>query len=260
MADILFNEKGAPLMISSKSAFFATKGYPDNVTKQLTQSNDTKQQDTVQVGTHKILSWNSSNDFPQWADKIITSTGVLNTGLKFIRNFTLGQGIYACTIEGYDDKGNEILKPYPDQSVSAFLNSRVIRRYMEKTLRDYLKFGPGFVQLIPNADGSRIVGLNPINAFYARLTEADSYGFKSVSYPGNGLKLREKKIITHIMYCRNMIHLPIWISVVMKENINKAPLWLSGIPGAIRILTVNLFGWLATWPDGLALPKQFPNI
>ena len=173
--DILYNDKGVPLMISSKKALFSTSGYPEVDRKKLIQPK-AKERDKINVGSHRIIQWGSNNDFPQWADKIITSTGVLNTGLKFIRNFTIGQGIYACTIEGYDDKGNEILKPYTDDSVTAFLSSRVVRRYMEKVLRDYLKFGSGFVQLIPNEDGKLIVGLNPLNDFYVRLTEPDING------------------------------------------------------------------------------------
>jgi hypothetical protein len=41
---------------------------------------------------------------------------------------------------------------------------------MAKALRDYLKFGCAFVQILMNADGSKIVG---INAKYCRLSFAD---------------------------------------------------------------------------------------
>lgn len=179
--EILFNEKGAPLLLSSTSAFMSTTGSPSGITpeekKKLIQTVDTKlDQDFTDVSGIRLLSWNANNDFPQWADKIITSTGVLNTGLKFIRNFTLGQGVYACKIDGYDDKGNEILSPYPDTELQKIISSRVTRRYMERVARDYFKFGCGFVQTIPNEDGSKIVGLNPLNAYFCRLSERDLNG------------------------------------------------------------------------------------
>lgn len=189
MADILFNKKGTPLMISCSSAFMSTTGSPVGISseekKKLIQTVDTKvDQDFTELSGIKLLSWGSNNDFPQWADKVITSTGVLNTGLKFIRNFTMGQGIHACVIDGYDKDGNEILSPYPDPELNKFVNSRKVRRYMEKVLRDYLKFGNGAVQFIPNSDGSQIVGLNPLNAYYYRLSERDINGLEKCVISG----------------------------------------------------------------------------
>lgn len=187
--EILFSKNGTPLMISCSRTFMSTTGSPIGVSteekRKLIQTVDTKlDQDFTDISGIKLLSWGANNDFPQWADKIITTTGVLNTGLKFIRNFTMGQGLHACVIDGYDKDGNEILSPYPDPELNKFVNSRKVRRYMEKVLRDYLKFGAGFVQLIPNEDGSKIVGLNPLNAYYCRLSERDSNGLEKCVLSG----------------------------------------------------------------------------
>lgn len=179
--DILYSKNGTPLMMSCSSSFMTTSGSPMGITpeekKKLIQTVDTKtEQDFTDLSGIRLLSWRSNNDFPQWADQIITSTSVLNSGLKFMRNFTLGQGIYACKITGFDDKGNEILEPYPNQEVHKIVSSRVVRRYMERIARDYFKFGSGAVQFIPNNEGSNIVGLNTLNAYYWRLSERDKHG------------------------------------------------------------------------------------
>jgi len=179
--DIEFNDKGVPLLFTGRNAFGNTTGISTeedrNVRKTAVQTTDTKSDnDFTEIAGVRLLSWGENNDFPQWADKIITGTGVLNTGLKFIRNLTLGQGIYACEINGYDNKGNEILNPYPDKSVQELLSHRRIRRYMENVLRDYLKFGSGSVQFLPNTDGSKIVGMNPLNAYFWRLSRRDDRG------------------------------------------------------------------------------------
>ncbi|MDR0863708.1 MAG: hypothetical protein LBO74_02095 [Candidatus Symbiothrix sp.] len=196
--DITFNDKGVPLLFAGKTAFGNTTGGPiqegKDIRKIAVQTTDTKSdRNFTEAAGVRLLSWGSNNDFPQWADKIITSTGVLNTGLKFIRNLTLGQGIYACRITGYDDKGNEMLEPHPDKGINDLLSSRRIRRYMERTLRDYLKFGSGTVQFLPNEDGSKIVGLNPLNAYFWRLSERDKNGNEKCvisgkwpEYPGTG--------------------------------------------------------------------------
>lgn len=132
--------------------------------------------DKTTAGDIEISDWGTGNKFPNDADLLIRSVGVLNSGLKFIRNFTLGQGIFPVTVQGYDNDGNEILKPVDNPELRRFGMSRMVRRYLEKSTRDYLKFGPAFVQLLPNADGSKLVGINTINAKYGRLSIANNRG------------------------------------------------------------------------------------
>jgi hypothetical protein len=96
--------------------------------------------------------------------------------LRFIRNVILGQGIFPCKIKGYDDKGNEVIEVIEDQKLKLFLNSRMVRRYMEKASRDFLKYGIAFPEFIPSADGKSFSGLNCINAIYSRLSVANENG------------------------------------------------------------------------------------
>ena len=60
----------------------------------------------------------------------------------------MGQGIFACKVSDYDEQGNEILERVKDKSLITLANSRLIRRFMSKALRDYLKFGCAFVQIV----------------------------------------------------------------------------------------------------------------
>lgn len=181
MSDTLFNKEGVPLMAFGTKHFITTSGAPrDKLNAKKATENEkpkvTKQteviEDKLTVGNVEIAAWGSNNDFPKTAYDTIRSVGVLNTGLKFIRNLTLGQGIFPCEVTGYDEKGNEILKVLDDQELVAFCNSRMVRRYLEKLLRDYLKFGVGNVQLLPNVDGSKMVGINTINSMHCRYSTA----------------------------------------------------------------------------------------
>lgn len=183
MADLVFNNKGVPLLgFGSRSGLkMETLGAPDSRPKKIATPTD-DDPDKTTIGTFQIADWGTGNRFPTDADAIINSVSVLNSGLKFIRNFTLGQGIFPVTVEGYDDNGNEILKPITDRNLQNFAKSRMVRRYLEKAIRDYLKFAPAFVQLIPNADGSKLVGINTINAKYCRLGVADNSGIISKCY------------------------------------------------------------------------------
>lgn len=171
MAETLFNKHGVPLMAHGQRAFIATIGAPEEPRPKVTKQTDVVE-DKTSAGNHTIAEWGAGNAFPTTANDIIRSVGVLNTGLKFIRNFTLGQGIFPCHVEGYDEQGNEILKVSDNRELIKFCDSRMVRRYLEKLLRDYLKYGVGNVQLIPNMDGSKMVGINTLNALHTRYTEA----------------------------------------------------------------------------------------
>ncbi|MBT3244828.1 MAG: hypothetical protein HN352_16905 [Bacteroidetes bacterium] len=170
MTKILFNKEGLPLMAYGEKFFATTTGSPAPPIKNnpVIETLD----DTVTVSKFSVSSWGEDNNFPNTVLDIISKTGVLNSGLKYIRNFTLGQGVYPVRVTGFDEKGNETLEVVNDPKITSFLNSRVVRRYMANTLRDYLKLGSSFPELIPNHDGSKIVGINTINARHVRLAEA----------------------------------------------------------------------------------------
>jgi len=160
------------LIAYGKSYQATTSGTPSEKPKNVLQPKYPDEEYLI-VGDTKIAVWGNNNDFPSMADQVISSVGVLNTGLKFTRNFTLGQGIFACTVTDFDESGNEVISRVKDKSLITFANSRLVRRFMSKALRDYLKFGCAFVQVIMNADGSKMVGINTINAKYCRLSIAD---------------------------------------------------------------------------------------
>lgn len=170
MTDIVFNNAGVPLMGYSKKFFFSTTGAP---AESLPISKQTdKVEDSSNIGSYKFVNWGDGNNFPGEAADIIGKTGVLNTALKLNMKVIVGQGIFPCKVTGYDEKGNEQLEVLVDPELIKFIKSRKVRRYMEKALRDILKYGQAVPELIPNEDGSMIVGINTVKAKHTRFTEA----------------------------------------------------------------------------------------
>lgn len=182
MVKILFNQSGDPLMAYGEKFFATTTGAPAPV-KPL---KPIQELDFTEVfDQYTISPWGNANDFPVQALDIIGRTGVLNTGLKYIRNFTQGQGIFPVKVTGYNDKGDEVLEVINDPKITAFLEGRIVRRYMANTLRDYFKLGISFAELIANQDGSLIVGISTINAMHCRLTQAEQGSIKNCVIHGN---------------------------------------------------------------------------
>ncbi|MCK9212364.1 MAG: hypothetical protein WC699_13195 [Bacteroidales bacterium] len=182
MAKILWNKQGDPLMAYGKTYFATTTGAP----KEVEPVKPVEELDSTEIfNQYTVSPWGSGNDFPVMALDIIGRTGVLNTGLKYIRNFTMGQGIFPVRVTGYNDKGDEILEVINDPKITSFLEGRIVRRYMANALRDYFKLGISFAELIANADGSQIVGINTINAQHCRLTQAEGGSIKNCIIHGN---------------------------------------------------------------------------
>ncbi len=179
MTKIQFNRHGVPLMAYGDKTFVTTTGAPKPTAKTAAKNKrvDASKSiiyiyDTTSVSEYRLCSWGNANDFPTLSNDIIKKVGVLSTGLKFTRNFTMGQGIFPARVTGYEDNGAEILEVINDKELIAFCQGRMVRRYLEKALRDYLKFGCANVHLIPDAEGKSINGIEVINALYSRYTVA----------------------------------------------------------------------------------------
>jgi len=177
--DILFNSSGTPLAMTSTLIYGESIGLPsDEEIRKKAVAAPYKQTGkvTIDIDGYQVRPWGGDNRFPLTAIEQVDNTTVLNTGLKFLRNLTIGQGIFPCIVTGYDDQGNEVLKPIDDARVKSFVNGRMVRRYMEKTLRDYLKVGCGAVQFIPNLSMNGFAGINSLNPLYYRFTDPDDIG------------------------------------------------------------------------------------
>lgn len=193
--NILFNSSGIPLLMQSTYIFGETTGTPRNEMKERTRilaPYDLSNVSYIDIDGVKVRPWGDENDFPQKAAEEIGNTSVLNTGLKFLRNLTLGQGIYPCTVNGYDNDGNEILKPVTDSRVQTFIASRNVRRYMEKVLRDYSKFGNGAVQFVPSAAGNSLQGSIRSMRFTAVIPKWTNTVPASASFPDIGRNVRTR--------------------------------------------------------------------
>jgi hypothetical protein len=183
MANIEFNSKGVPLMISGESFIADTKGAPKKTPKanDLTVETD---DGTDRVKGVEFSNWGSGNNFPDLADEYIDQSTVLRTGMKYKYLLTMGQGIFPVRVVGYDDNGNEKLEVVEEKKIIRFVGGRMVRSFMEKSLRDFIKYGINYPQFIPAHDFSKIVGLSAFNAKYSRLSEIKKGVIENLVYSG----------------------------------------------------------------------------
>jgi hypothetical protein len=168
MSEVLFNNSGTPMIGFGRSYFMSTTGGPVKISSPVQQVDSA----ITLPGDIKITPWGGNNDFPIVAEAALGNAPVAWQGLKFLLNMVMGQGIFPCRVTGFDDSGNEIIEVIKDPAVINFVRSRMVRRYLTNTFRDILKYGIAFPELIFNADGSKAVGINTINAKHCRFAEA----------------------------------------------------------------------------------------
>ncbi len=179
MIEIIYNKEGTPLLMQSTNFFASTTSDKEAVRERSRAlfPYDDDHRDYVWVDDKRVVAWGADNMFPNLAIDTVRDTTVLNTGLKFLMRLTMGQGIFPCSVTGYDDDGNEVLQPIDNEEIKKFVSSRMVRRYMEKTLRDYLKVGNAAVQFVPNAAGE-VIGINTLNCLQYRFTVPDDNGMQ----------------------------------------------------------------------------------
>lgn len=163
--NILFGKNGTPLAISGLR-IFASSIPSKSVNEDPRRS--------FFVGDKEFVSWGDSNQRPDSQVRIIGSAGVLSTAVGFKARTSYGQGVVAQQFAGYDESGEEILKPYPDPSVRLFLESYQFLHYADSAFRDLFKFGNAFPLFFFNAKGE-IVNIITRNARHCRISRDKKY-------------------------------------------------------------------------------------
>ena len=109
--EIIYNKEGTPLLMQSSYLYANTTSDRETMRdrRRVLFPYDDDHRDYTWVNGKRVVSWGIDNQFPYHAIRTVRDTTVLNTGLKFLWRLTLGQGIFPCTVEGFDDNGNEIL-------------------------------------------------------------------------------------------------------------------------------------------------------
>jgi len=169
MSDVIFNDKGVPLIGFGRSYLMTTTGGPSVKTSSPVQQSDNQ---ITLKNDIKVVPWGSNNDFPITVETTLGKAPVAWSGLKYKLQLFMGQGIFPCRVIGYDEKGEETIEIVKEAGITNFIRSRMVRRYLQNSFRDVLKFGIAYPELIFNSDGSKIIGINVINARHCRFAEA----------------------------------------------------------------------------------------
>lgn len=163
--EILSNKEGIPLLAFSHNALVTTIGSPSSA------SVSPPNEDAETVGKKKVYPWGVGNTFPNDAEDTIRKSSVLNSGLKYKLQAILGQGIFPAKVSGYKEDGTEIHEVVEELELQKLLRGRMIRRYLQLSIRDVLKYSNSFLEFIFSEDGSKITGINIINARHCRWEE-----------------------------------------------------------------------------------------
>ena len=159
--EVLFDKKGEPKIFHGSTVFGST------VT---TKSVYEKLDDTFFFKNVEYASWGANNDYPDMAERTISSTSVLQTGLNYKVRCCYGQGVVPVQVSGFDDNNNEIFTPVRDADVLSYLRGLTFRNYHTSAFRDIVKFGNCFPLLVFTNSGDRIARVQILNARHCRIS------------------------------------------------------------------------------------------
>lgn len=161
--EIIFSKKGNPVMMASDKIFATTLIKAHKVNE--------KPEETFNFKNKEFVCWGAGNRYPDEAEDIITSTGVLSTAIGFKARTSFGQGVVPMDLKGYTEDGEQMLVPCQDKNVQLYFRSYPYRKYMSGAFRDIFKFGNSFPVFYFNTDGSKIARTILRNARHCRLSK-----------------------------------------------------------------------------------------
>jgi len=124
-----------------------------------------------------IANWGTNNDMPQVYDSLINKIPSLSSGILRKIQLAMGQGLQAVVVNDIKEDGKEIVEYIKDKQLINFLQSPIIRNFLEEGFRDIYKFGNAFPRLIFNVEGTKIIGIQELNALYCRYEMQDKNGY-----------------------------------------------------------------------------------
>lgn len=161
--EIVFNNKGLPVMMSSDKIFATTIKGKSKVAE------DPKE--TFSFKEKEFVCWGPDNRYPDEAVRVIGKTGVLSTAIGFKSRTSFGQGVVPMDVSGYSENGEMQLTPCQDKDIQLYFRSYEFRQYMSNAFRDLFKFGNCFPIFYFNEDGTKIVRLILRNARHCRISK-----------------------------------------------------------------------------------------
>ncbi|MBQ3751697.1 MAG: hypothetical protein II865_10405 [Bacteroidales bacterium] len=159
--EVLFNKKGTPLL------FLGTATYGSTV-KDVSVNEEIFERFTFKETEYAC--WGGSNRYPEEALDVIGKTGVLSTGLNYKCRCCYGQGVMPVTLTGLDAQNREQYTPVNNPEVLNYLRGYTFRQYHTTAFRDLIKLGNCFPVFVFNADGSRIIRTEAVNARHCRIS------------------------------------------------------------------------------------------
>ena len=159
--EVIFNKQGTPLL------FLGAVSYGSTVKKVSVNEEIFERFSFRDV---EYACWGGSNRWPEEALDVIGKTGVLSTGLNYKCRCCYGQGVLPVTLTGLDENNREKYAPVNDRALLNYLRGYTFRSYHTAAFRDLIKLGNCFPVFVFNADGSRILRTETVNARHCRIS------------------------------------------------------------------------------------------
>jgi len=116
----------------------------------------------------EVEPWGDDNDFPKRIVDLYSRNTVIPATLGEKAAELVGGGLIAMKVVGAKDDGTEILEYVNDWEIQDFLSSYQLEKTLFELAQDLVWFFNAFVELVPNKDRTKIVGVTHQEAAFCR--------------------------------------------------------------------------------------------
>ncbi|MFC4261921.1 hypothetical protein ACFOWM_03460 [Ferruginibacter yonginensis] len=127
----------------------------------------------------QVAQWGEDNRFPQNIERLMGYCGIGKAALDWKARALMGGGIIPGTVDGMDDKGEEIFKPLDYQKnrqVYNFIRSREFNRFLLEYTQDWVWFGNCFPELVLDNECKKITNIVHQESCDARFKQMNDSG------------------------------------------------------------------------------------
>lgn len=160
-----------------------------------------REKDNPALVLGKIVPWGESNDFPQQLMELGSKNTIIAQTMEKKVAFLYGKGIQPYYLEGYNEMGEEILKPVPldkEAEVWEFLRRSNISRYLMEAAMDLYWFHNPFPEMILSKNRKKIVQLVAQEATDCRWEVMGNDGIVKHCYINANWPDMDEKLITKV--------------------------------------------------------------
>lgn len=169
MSEVTFYDEGGTLLgVSERHSIVFSAGSTGSSSNTPLASPTMPRVKSEEGESEDVEPWGDDNDYPRRIVEAYSRNTVIPATLGERASELVGGGLIAMKVVGADNDGNETLEYVQDPEIQDFLSSFQLEKTLFELAQDLVWFFNAWVELIPNANRTKIIGVTHQEAAFCR--------------------------------------------------------------------------------------------